>query len=694
MRRLVLPVIALTAVVFAVFGAPSIAMAKRVALVVGIDQYQYFTPAQQLRKAVSDSRAVGETLRSLGYEVQQADNVGRMDFLRQWQQFLNRIEPGDEAAFFFAGHGVEISGMNFLLPADVPRVASGEEELLKASAISLAGFLEQTRDRKPQMTLYVIDACRDNPFSNSAGRSIGGTRGLTLIEPPTGTFVMFSAGAGETALDRLSDSDSNPNSIYTRTLVPRLKTPGRIGDIARDVRRDVYKLASRVNHVQTPAFYDEVMGDFCPAGCMEAKAEPSKPHPPPPDPALEAWNATRNTESIDVLSAYVAKYKDSFYAEIAKARIEELKRRNQLAAAATPKPQKAGPDPAFEAWNAIKDTQNIGVLEAFIGKYPLSFYADLARVHLGGLKQKQQAASVAPPPSKVLPAQPDPVRDAWNETKTTDSVAALEAFTRKYPDSFYSELAKAKIDELKRKLALAAPLSAADDSTRPDPATEAWNAAKGSDSISVLEGFVDKYPLSLYVQVAKARIEELKQKEEATARQAMVRDIQKALKTLECYAGPEDGVWSGDSKEALERFNRVAKLTPSAEEPDPMTLDSIKSWKGERCAAEKIAKPAKENTSPVAREQRKGAKSPKVARTPKAPSAGAAKRATKVSKDAKKVPKASSAADYDTPEKQRATKKAGRTLEYDYGSVYCHQGCAGGFTSVLGGTARNSGMKR
>ena len=236
------------------------------------------------------------------------------------------------------------------------------------------------------MMLYVIDACRDNPFVNSTGRSIGGTRGLTLIEPPSGTFVMFSAGAGETALDRLSDGDTDPNSVYTRVLVPRLKTPGKIGDIAREVRREVRKLASHVNHVQTPAFYDEVLGDFCPAGCvMEAKADttaPVKPQPPPPDPAMEAWNATRGTESVDVLSAYVAKYPDSFYAELAKARINEIKRKQQLATVAPPKPNTPGPDPALEAWNTIKDTQSVSVLESFIGKYPVTFYAELARVHL------------------------------------------------------------------------------------------------------------------------------------------------------------------------------------------------------------------------------------------------------------------------------------------------------------------------
>ena len=256
-----------------VLGAsPQAQAAKRVAFVVGIDSYDNLPEQQQLKKAVNDAQAIGEALVGLGYDVQKADNVGRTDFLRQWQLFLNRLEPGDDAAVFFAGHGVEIDGQNFLLPRDVPRVASGEEEVLKGSGLSLAALLDQVRDRHPQVGLYILDACRDNPFVDGKGRGIGGTRGLARIEPPSGTFIMFSAGAKESALDRLSDNDPNPNSVYTRTLLPRLKASGRITDIARDVRREVRELAASVAHVQTPAYYDEVVGDFCPAGCDASTA--------------------------------------------------------------------------------------------------------------------------------------------------------------------------------------------------------------------------------------------------------------------------------------------------------------------------------------------------------------------------------------------------------------------------------------
>ena len=287
MRRAILSVLCFSLLIFAL--VPAAFAAKRVAFVVGIDAYDNLPAQLQLKKAVGDAHAVGAALKGLGYEVIEADNVARLDFVRQWQQFLNRIDPGDEAAFFFAGHGVEIGGLNYLLPRDVPKVASGEEEVLKAGGLSLGDALDQVRQRKPQVSLYIVDACRDNPFVDAKGRGLGGTRGLARVEPPSGTFVMFSAGAGETALDRLSDDDSDPNSVYTRTLLPSLQTPGKsITEIARDVRRGVRDLANKVNHVQTPAYYDEVVGDFCPAGCEAKIAKLEQPITSPTAPTLPA----------------------------------------------------------------------------------------------------------------------------------------------------------------------------------------------------------------------------------------------------------------------------------------------------------------------------------------------------------------------------------------------------------------------
>ena len=192
---------------------------RRIALVIGNDTYDKLDSRAQLRKAKSDAAAMAATFRVLGFDVIQKDDVTRFAFNEHWQDFLNKLSPGDTAAFYFAGHGIELGGRNYLLPRDIPNIRPGREELLKRESLSLQEFLADLREKKTRLNLVILDACRDNPFEQLSGRSIGGTRGLALTEPPEGTFIMFSAGTGESALDRLGDDDRNPNSVYTRQLL-------------------------------------------------------------------------------------------------------------------------------------------------------------------------------------------------------------------------------------------------------------------------------------------------------------------------------------------------------------------------------------------------------------------------------------------------------------------------------------------
>ncbi len=249
-------------------ATPSLA-AKKLAFVVGIDSYDSMDAARQLKKAVNDATAIGAALGEVGFAADAHANLSLLDFNRSWQRFLQQVEPGDTVAVFFSGHGVELKGQNFLLPRDIPAVGSGEEELLRKQSIALVELMEELAERKPDVSLFIVDACRDNPFVGAGGRSIGGARGLALVAPPQGSFVMYSAGAGETALDRLSDADPDPNSIYTRKLLPLLRKRGlNLVDAARKVRSEVSALASTERgHKQTPAYYDQMNGDFCIAGC-------------------------------------------------------------------------------------------------------------------------------------------------------------------------------------------------------------------------------------------------------------------------------------------------------------------------------------------------------------------------------------------------------------------------------------------
>jgi uncharacterized caspase-like protein len=239
---------------------------KRLALSVGVDAYDNLPADAQLKKAVNDARAVGAAFRDLGFEVTVEENVPKLAFTRAWTQFVNRLQPGDTAALFFAGHGAEIGGLNYLWPRDAPKVVRGEEKVLAAASIRFNELMDDLQDKKVRVALFIIDACRENPFRDSRGRSyVGGTRGLVPVEPAKGIFVMYSAGVREQALDALSGADMAANSPYTRTLLPLLTTPGlSLQEIARRVRIRVAALALQAKppHEQTPAYYDNLLGDF------------------------------------------------------------------------------------------------------------------------------------------------------------------------------------------------------------------------------------------------------------------------------------------------------------------------------------------------------------------------------------------------------------------------------------------------
>jgi hypothetical protein len=265
-----------TIFIFQIAVAPALAE-RKIAFVVGIDRYDNLGPQQQLQRAVNDARSVGAAFASLGFEVVRAENVGRGAFNAEWQKFLDKLQPDDMAAIYFSGHGVEIEGLNFLLPRDVPNISYGRQEHLKRESLSVSELLLDLRKRKPKVTLVILDACRDNPLLPPEQRSLNWGAGLARMDAPTGTFIMYSAGVGETALDRLPGNDPDKvNSLYTRRLLPLVKTPGLpLHELARQLRLEVHDLAATVPHVQQPAYYDGLIGKFCLAGCKASSSVPA-----------------------------------------------------------------------------------------------------------------------------------------------------------------------------------------------------------------------------------------------------------------------------------------------------------------------------------------------------------------------------------------------------------------------------------
>jgi hypothetical protein len=250
--------------VFAVLAHLSLAApaaaAKRVALVIGNDQYSNIP---QLRKAVNDARTMNDTLKKLGFTVIVAENQNRKGLSESLLAFDRMIEKGDTAFFFFAGHGFEIGGENYLLPTDVPSATVGQEELIRDGAIAAERIITRVQNRGAGTSIFVFDACRNNPFEQRSGtRALAGGGGLAAMTPPEGVFVVYSAGAKQTALDRLSNEDTNPNSVFTRNFARTLTEPGlNLVQIAKRTQSEVRDLAQGIRHVQTPAYYDQIVGD-------------------------------------------------------------------------------------------------------------------------------------------------------------------------------------------------------------------------------------------------------------------------------------------------------------------------------------------------------------------------------------------------------------------------------------------------
>jgi Caspase domain len=325
-----------TLILLTAFACPAEA-ARKLALVIGINNYK---EVPKLEKAVGDAEAIGQALAGLGFEVSTALDVDRRGLNLALSKLYASIEPGDTVLVQYSGHGVQIESDNYLLPADVPAPEDGNADLLKSESLRLNTLVDTLTAKGAAATILIIDACRDNPFATTGKRSIGGTRGLANIATEKGTFIMYSAGVGQSALDNLGESDAVKTSVYTRVLVTRLSQSGlKLRDLAASVRADVEQMGKSIGHDQRPAYYDDLPADFSlsPAGDQpvvqqQAVYVPPKVVAPPPvvksdnaDEARQAWEAVKDQNSPAPFDIVAKRYAGTFYGDLAASRANELR---------------------------------------------------------------------------------------------------------------------------------------------------------------------------------------------------------------------------------------------------------------------------------------------------------------------------------------------------------------------------------
>lgn len=237
-------------------GAPATAQpagpAKRVAFTVGVDSYRHL---EALKRARSDARAVDARLAAIGYRTTVSLDPDRKRFDQDLERFVAQITPDTSAIFFYAGHGFQAGGANYLTSVDT----SGNADALYPSSIPLAGLLERIAERRPRQGIVILDACREVPWTPGGPKQ---REGFASVIAPGGFYIAYAAGSGELALDRLGDDDPDPNSVFTRALLKQLSPDASIDAAVRAARSEVTCLAATVDHPQHPAIYDQMATEF------------------------------------------------------------------------------------------------------------------------------------------------------------------------------------------------------------------------------------------------------------------------------------------------------------------------------------------------------------------------------------------------------------------------------------------------
>jgi uncharacterized caspase-like protein len=301
-----------------VFGAALVLLSqpawaeKRVALVLANSAYEN---AARLSNPANDAAAVAATLKGAGFDVIDSRlDLRIVDMRRALRDFADQARDADIAVIYFAGHGIEIDGTNYLIPTDaaLERDTDIYDEAFSLDRVLLA--IEPAR----MLRLVIVDACRNNPFADKMKRTVGSravTRGLARIEPATSnTLIAFAAKAGSTALD-----GNGTNSPYATALVKHIATPGL--DLRRAfgfIRDDVMRVTG---NKQEPYLY----------GSLGGEDVALVPNPVASTPAANAQSEIRRDYELalqlgnkEAISAFLAQYPEGYYSTLAKLQLAKI----------------------------------------------------------------------------------------------------------------------------------------------------------------------------------------------------------------------------------------------------------------------------------------------------------------------------------------------------------------------------------
>ena len=327
---------AVIGVAFALAGSPAHAD-KRVALVIGNGAYAHATHLPNPRH---DAEDVAAALQRTGFETILGVDLDKAGMDDAAIRFARAARTADVAVFYYSGHAMQFAGVNYLMPIDAK--LSDEADLRRMARVDeILADLQQAKN----LRILVLDSCRDNPLADELKRSIGLirsaniARGLAKMESPDGTIISYSTQAGRTA----ADGDGR-NSPYTTAFLKHIEAKDNITNVFHHISAEVYETTSGT---QVPELSLSFFGEFylngklqTEVGSTSAPAAQPLASPPAADPVAQAWTAAKDTTSQTVLEDFIRRFSDSFYATLARARLEELKK--SQVAAISPQAEKSG----------------------------------------------------------------------------------------------------------------------------------------------------------------------------------------------------------------------------------------------------------------------------------------------------------------------------------------------------------------
>lgn len=305
--------------VLAMLAAPAAAQ-ERVALVVGNGAY---VNAKALPNPTNDANDMAAVLRELGFTVVTGANTNKVEFDQKVREFARAVRSAKVAAFFYAGHGMQVAGKNYAIPIDAKLEGAADLPVETVDIDQIVSVMESDPNR---VNLVFLDACRDNPLTRTFARNLPATRaanvgsGLNAIEAGRGTMIAFSTAPNKVALD-----GQGRNSPFTTALLRHIRTPGL--DIAFVMRRVTADVEKSSGGTQVPWVHASLISDVTLAPGDSKLATPAPPPPSPaPGPSTDevAWNFVKGSESIEELRRFKSTFPASKFRVEADTRIAAL----------------------------------------------------------------------------------------------------------------------------------------------------------------------------------------------------------------------------------------------------------------------------------------------------------------------------------------------------------------------------------